>query len=70
MSCCSPSSAPIGATTPSLIAGNSKEFGIHPRIARRRTAHGSGLGTKRWVAERTLSWLHQLKKLQIRQERQ
>lgn len=46
-----------------------KKIGIRPRIARRRTAHGSGLGTKRWVVERALSWLHQFKKLQIRQER-
>jgi transposase len=33
--------------------------GIRPIIAKRNTAHGSGLGSERWVVERTLSWLHQ-----------
>ena len=32
--------------------------GIRPYIARRRTPHGSGLGTYRWYGERTLPWLH------------
>jgi transposase len=32
--------------------------GIRPIIGKRRTEHGSGLGTQRWVVERTLSWLH------------
>jgi transposase len=32
--------------------------GIKPVIARRDTEHGSGLGTYRWVIERSLSWLH------------
>ena len=31
--------------------------------------HGSGLGKTRWVVERTLSWLHQLRRLRIRYER-
>lgn len=39
-------------------------------LARRRTPHGSGLGKYRWVVERTLSWLHQFKKLRIREERE
>lgn len=39
-------------------------------LARRRTAHGSGLGQYRWVVERTLSWLHQFKKLRTREERE
>ncbi len=43
--------------------------GIQPRLARRRTAHGSGLGVYRWVVERTLAWLHQFKRLRIRYER-
>lgn len=43
--------------------------GISPRIARRQTAHGSGLGKERWVVERTLSWLHQHRRLRIRYER-
>jgi transposase len=38
-------------------------------LGRRRTAHGSGLGTTRWVIERSLSWLHKFRKLRIRDER-
>jgi transposase len=43
--------------------------GIRPRIARRRTAHGSGLGVYRWVSERTLSWLHGFGRLRVRKDR-
>ena len=43
--------------------------GIKPVIARRNTEHGSGLGRHRWVVERTLSWLHQMKRLLVRYER-
>lgn len=46
-----------------------KKRRIEPYIARRRTAHGSGLGKKRYVVERTLSWLHQFRKLEVREER-
>ncbi len=46
-----------------------RERGIRPRIARRQTEHGSGLGRERWVVERTLSWLHQHRRLRIRWER-
>jgi transposase len=42
---------------------------ITPQIARRRTAHGSGLGKTRWVVERTFAWLHQFRRLRIRFER-
>ena len=31
--------------------------GIKPVIARRQTEHGSGLGTVRWVIERTFGWI-------------
>ena len=42
----------------------------HRRELRRRGAeHGSGLGTTRWVVERSLSWLHQFRRLRIRWER-
>jgi transposase len=44
-------------------------LGIEPLLARRRTEHGSGLGRTRWVVERTLSWLHQFRRLRIRCER-
>lgn len=43
--------------------------GIKPILAKRRTEHGSGLGVHRWVIERTLSWLHQYRRLRIRYER-
>ena len=43
--------------------------GIEPVLARRGVAHGSGLGTYRWVVERTLSWLHQFRRLRVRYER-
>lgn len=46
-----------------------REVGITPRIARRNTEHGSGLGVHRWVVERTFSWLHQFRRLRIRYER-
>ncbi|TXS47008.1 IS5 family transposase [Streptomyces sp. t39] len=42
---------------------------ILPVIARRGTAHGSGLGTYRWVVERTFAWLHGFKRLRVRWER-
>jgi transposase len=43
--------------------------GIIPMLARRRTAHGSGLGATRWVVERTLAWLHRYRRLSVRYER-
>jgi transposase len=43
--------------------------GIEPRIAQRGQPHGSGLGKVRWVVERTLSWLHQYRRLRVRYER-
>ena len=42
---------------------------ILPKLARRGQPHGSGLGVHRWVVERTLSWLHQLRRLRVRYER-
>ena len=46
-----------------------RELGIEPVLAKRGTEHGSGLGIFRWVVERTLSWLHQYRRLRIRFER-
>jgi transposase len=43
--------------------------GMIPQIAKRGTEHGSGLGVFRWVVERTISWLHQYKRLRVRWER-
>ena len=42
---------------------------ITPLLARRRTEHGSGLGKHRWVVERTFAWLHDDRKLRIRDEK-
>jgi transposase len=46
-----------------------RQRGIKPEIARRQTAHGSGLGRHRWVVERTFAWLHQFKRLLVRYDR-
>jgi transposase len=43
--------------------------GLKPVIARRATEHGSGLGRVRWVVELTFAWLHNLRRLRIRWER-
>ena len=45
------------------------ERGIETLLARRNTEHGSGLGTTRWVIERTIAWLHQFRRLRVRYER-
>ncbi|MYD52538.1 MAG: transposase [Dehalococcoidia bacterium] len=42
---------------------------IRPVLAKRGTPNGSGLGVYRWVVERTLSWLHQFRRLRVRFER-
>ena len=38
---------------------------VTPQLAKRGTGHGSGLGVFRWVAERTISWLHGFRKLRF-----
>jgi transposase len=43
--------------------------GVKPIIARRGSTHGSGLGARRWVVERTLAWLHFFRRLRLRWER-
>ncbi|WP_231977508.1 IS5 family transposase [Streptomyces sp. 2323.1] len=43
--------------------------GIVPAIARRGTLHGTGLGTYRWVVERSFAWPHGFRRLRIRWER-
>lgn len=42
---------------------------IQPRIAKPKSPHGSGLGRERWVVERSISWLHQHRRLRVRYER-
>lgn len=46
-----------------------RAIGVRPMIPRRRSASGSGLGVRRWVVERTLSWLHQFRRLSVRHDR-
>jgi transposase len=43
--------------------------GTEPVLATRGPPHGSGLGVYRWVVERTLSWLHQVRRRRLRYER-
>jgi transposase len=43
--------------------------GITANIARPGSPHGSGLGRERWVVERSISWLHQYRRLRVRYER-
>jgi transposase len=45
-----------------------REKRIEPIIARRGTAHGSGLGVHRWVVEQTIALLHWFRRLRIRWE--
>jgi transposase len=42
---------------------------MEPLIRRQGSEHGSGLGKTRWVVERTLSWLHQFRRLRVRYEK-
>jgi transposase len=44
-------------------------LGIEPKIARRKTPHGRGLGRVRWVVERTISWLKGLRRMRVRYDR-
>jgi len=44
-------------------------MGIEPRIAKRNTPNGSGLGRVRWVVERTISWIKGLRRMRVRYER-
>ena len=46
-----------------------RQLHIVPVLAKRGEPHGSGLGVYRWVVERTLSWLHQFRRLRVRFER-
>ena len=46
-----------------------RRLGITDQLARCRQPHDSGLGKTRWVVERSLSWLHQFRRLRVRYER-
>jgi IS5 family transposase len=43
--------------------------GIGCRIARKGVESKTRLGRHRWVAERTIAWLHRFKRLLVRYER-
>lgn len=44
-------------------------LGIEPKIAKRGTPHGSGLGKTRWPVERTIAWLKGFRRLRNRFDR-
>ena len=44
-------------------------LGIEPHTAKRKTSHGSDLGKVQWAVERTISWLHGLRRLRVRDDR-
>ncbi len=46
-----------------------RDRAIEPHLAKRRTEHGSGLGSYRWVIERTHAWFHNFRRLRVRYER-
>lgn len=46
-----------------------EERGITPKLAKRNTPHGSGLGKYRWPIERLMAWFHDDRRLRIRDER-
>ena len=54
--------APSGSQGPQPVSNA-------PLGSAREDAGESGLGVYRWVVERTLSWLHQFRRLRIRYER-
>ena len=44
-------------------------LGIEPKVAKRGSEHGSGLGRVRWVVERTISWLKGLRRMRVHYDR-
>lgn len=44
-------------------------LGITPHLPKRGSEHSSGLGVFRWVAERTIGWLHNFRRLRTRYDR-
>ncbi|MFZ6644047.1 transposase, partial [Undibacterium sp. TC4M20W] len=46
-----------------------RQQAIIPELAKRRTAHGTGLGKTRWVVERSIAWLHSYRRLKMRYEK-
>ncbi|QWA25963.1 IS5 family transposase [Streptomyces sp. JCM17656] len=52
-----------------IYRGQVRVRGTVPAIARRGTRHGTGLGTYRWVVERTIAWIRGYRRLRIHWER-
>ncbi|MCS6976759.1 MAG: hypothetical protein NZM31_07070 [Gemmatales bacterium] len=50
-----------------VLHGRLKSLGTEVRISRRRKSE-RGLGTRRWPMERTLCWLRQFRRLQVRRD--
>ena len=46
-----------------------RQLGIEPVLPEREIDDQEGLGETRWPVERTISWLHQNRRLRIRYER-
>jgi transposase len=46
-----------------------RDRGSMPLLAQRGMPHGSGLGKFRWPVERTISWMHQNRRLRVRYEK-
>lgn len=46
-----------------------QDRGTTPKLAKRNTPHGSGLGKYRWPIERLMAWFHDDRRLRIRDER-
>lgn len=53
----------IGPTTRDAIAARCDDAASARNSRGANTPHGSGLGETRWVVERTVSWLHQFRRL-------
>jgi len=49
--------------------GELRRLEIASVLPHRHDEHGSGLGQMRWVVERSVSWLHQFRRLSVRWER-
>lgn len=62
------SCSPTEATTSTTTMRPLWKRGIKPVIARRGVPRGSGMGSVRWVVERTNAWIHGFRRLRIRWE--
>lgn len=65
---------PILVTADKAYHSEDREFGLIARgigslLPRRGTDEDRGLGSLRWVVERTVAWLRQFRRLKLRYER-